>query len=214
MSPIDFYRSPFFRRNRWSRVKAGVATTIPPHSCVLITGATMVNEEIVFTVRQPNAANTDFNWENYLVTGPVQISANTLYEGIATDLTMPGLVAYNIGNTPADKQVWGPKHGEFTLVKYYYGFQIVGGLNTTSGGSNVTVARWVGVSSVKGKIDDTNVTALATCVVSVWDGNRAGDTTMNITGVVNPTSNLTSVNGKRCQVTYPGGTPELIFVEC
>lgn len=213
MAPEDFFRSPFFRRNDWVRVKLSTAATVPPHSLVLVTSTTVSDNNLVFSVRQPNSASADFNWDGYLVTGPFAISSSTNYEGIATELSSPGLLAYNDYNTPAIKQVWGPKHGQFTAEKYYYGYQIVGG-NTTSGGQKVTVARWTGVHLVKGKVDDTNVNALATCTVSVWDGNRGGDTTMNITGVVNPTSNLTSVNGKRCQVSFAGGTPELIFVEC
>lgn len=206
-------RAPFFRANRWRRVVNGGGVAIPPHSVVLITSTSKSAGEIVHTVRQPNAANTDFHWNRYLVTGTQAIYTDSDSEGLATDLSCPGYVRYDSSGTPAIGDVWGPKHAQFTLSKYYYGYEILGG-NTTSVGNNVTVARWTGVASVKGKIDDTNVSALATCVVSVWDGARAGDTTMNVTGVVNPTTDLTSVNGKRCQVTFPGGVPELIFVEC
>lgn len=211
MAPEDYLRAPFFR-HPWVRVKNGVATTIPPHSVVLITSGTITNNGMVYTVRQPNAASTDFNWDGYLITGPFEIGASTNYEGLATEATEPTLARYDSGS-PAMKEVWGPKHGQFTLSKGYYGYQVVGS-TTTSGGNNVVPVRWIGVHLVKGKVDDTNVNALATCTVSVWDGNRANDTSMEITGVVNPTSNLTGVNGKRCQVSFAGGTPELIFVEC
>lgn len=199
-------------RDRWPlRVKNSTSEVLPPFSVVLITTVTATNNEMVFTVRKPNAASTDFNWDGYLVTGPFAIGADASAEGLATNLVIPNYVRYDTG-TPAIKEIWGPKHNQYTLSRYYYGFEIMGG-NTTACGNNVTIARWKGVHTVKGKVDDTNVNALATCTVSVWDGNRAGDTTMNITAV-NPTSNLTSINGKRCQVTYPGGVAELTFVEC
>ncbi len=211
MNPLDLRWQMV--RDRWPlRVKNSSGAVIPPFSVVLITSVSASNNEMLYTVRQPNAASTDFNWNGYLVTGPFSIGAGASDEGLATDLVQPNYVRYDTG-TPAIKEVWGPKHSQLTLSKYYYGYEILGG-NTTAAGNNVTIARWVGCGSVKGKVDDTNVNALATCVVSVWDGNRAGDTTMNITGVVNPTSNLTSINGKRCRVTNSGGTPELDFVEC
>lgn len=212
MNPLDQRWAAV--RDRWPlRVRNSSGSVVPPFSVVLISSVTISNNETVYIIRQPNASSSDFNWNNYLVTGPFQIGSDSSAEGLATDLVQPNYVRYDGSGTPAAKDVWGPKHGQLTLSKYYYGFEILGG-NTTAGGNSVTIARWTGIASVKGKIDDTNVNALATCTVSVWDGNRAGDTSMDITGVVNPTSNLTSVNGKRCQVTYPGGVPELIFVEC
>jgi len=198
-------------RDRWPlRVLNGTSTAIPPYSIVLVTSVSTTNNEAVYTVRQPNAASTDFKWDGYLVTGPFAIGGGTTYEGCASTLISPNFVSTDF--TAAEGDVVGPKHSQFTAAKYYYGYLIEGGA-TTFNGVKIAVARWVGCGSVKGKVDDTNVNALATCVVSVWDGNRAGDTTMNITAV-NPTGNLTSVNGKRCRVTNSGGVPELDFVEC
>lgn len=208
---IPDLRAPFFRQN-WCRVLNATGAVIPPHSVVLRNGTVSISDgEPVFSVIQPNSSSTQFNWEGYLVTGPQAIGASSSSEGWATELWTPGFVRY-AGSTPTAGTVYGPKHGQLTLQQNYYGYVILGGA-TTSGGNNVCVAKWIGIASIKGKIDDTNVSALATCTVSVWDGARSGDTTMNVTAV-NPTSNLTSVNGKRCQVTVPGGTPELIFVEC
>lgn len=210
MNPLDLRWQMV--RDRWPlRVKNGVATAIPPYSVVLITSTTTTNNEVVYTVRQPNASSTDFKWDGYLVTGPFAIGNTVGAEGLATTLVQPNFISTDYAASIG--QVVGPKHSQFTAARYYYGYLIEGGA-TTFNGVNIAVARWTGVHAVKGKVDDTNVNALATCTVSVWDGNRAGDTTMNITGVVNPTGNLTSINGKRCQVTYPGGVPELIFVEC
>ena len=210
MNPLDLRWQMV--RDRWPvRVKNGAGATIPPFSIVLVSSTTTTNNEIVFTVVKPNAASTDFNWEGYLVTGPFEIGSGSSNEGLASTLAQPNFISTDY--TSALGEICGPKHGQFTAAKYYYGYRIMGGA-TTFNGIKIAVARWVGVGSVKGKVDDTNVNALATCVVSVWDGNRAGDTTMNITGVVNPTSNLTGVNGKRCRVTNSGGTPELDFVEC
>lgn len=180
MSPLDFLRSPALRRH-WVRVKNGQSTTIPPHSVVLITSSTVTNGSVVHTVRQPNAASTDFNWNGYLITGPFEIGASTNYEGVATTATEGALARYDTG-TPAMKEVWGPKHGQFTLSKGYHGFEIIGSTTTSPSGTNVVPVRWIGVDSVLGKTD-ASVTSGSTCTVSVWSGTTAGsesDTTMNV----------------------------------
>lgn len=213
MSPLDSLRSPFMRRD-WVRVKAGVATAIPAHSVVLITASTITNGEIVYTVRQPNAASTDFNWSGYLITGPFAIDASTSYEGIATDASTPALASYDTGS-PALKEVWGPKHSQFTLSKNYYGFEVVGS-TTTSAGINVVPVRWIGIGTVLGKIDNSSVSVGSSCTVSVWAGagGSEGDTTMNITGVYNRGTSLTSLSSPYCMVSRNGGVPYLIWVAC
>ncbi len=180
MNPLD--QRWAMVRDRWPiRVKNSSGSTIPPFSVVLASTPTFTNNELVIPVVQPNAASTDFNWDQYLVTGPFAIGSGSSNEGLATTLKEPGPVRYDSG-TPAAKEVWGPKHGQLTLSKGYYGFEVLGG--TTSGaGNNVTVARWVGVDSILGRTD-SSVTGGNTVTVSVWSGTTAGsesDTTMNVT---------------------------------
>lgn len=212
MNPLD--QRWAMARDRWPlRVKNSSGSVIPPFSVVLITTVAASNNEMLYTVRQPNAANTDFNWNGYLVTGPFAIGSGSSNEGLATDLAQPNYVRYDSG-TPAIKQVWGPKNGQLTISTGYYGFEILGG-NTTAAGANVTVARWVGSPIVTGTIDDTNVTLGGTCTVSVQVGTTyQTDSTMNITGVVNRGVALTSVNGKYCTVSQGNGIPILMWVAC
>jgi len=180
MNPLDLRWQMV--RDRWPlRVKNSSGSTIPPFSVVLVTTVTAVNNEMQYTVRQPNAASTDFNWNGYLVTGPYAIGAGSSNEGLATDLAQPNYVRYDTG-TPAIGQIYGPKHGQLTLSKGYHGFEIMGG-NTTAASNNVTIARWVGADLVMGKTD-SSVTSGSTCTVSVYNGTTAGsetDTTMNLT---------------------------------
>jgi len=213
-------RAPFFRRGRWSRVRNSGTEAIPPHSVVLITSVDVSSGEIIYTVRKPNAASTDFNWNGYLVTGPIAIGpysgtiSDTINEGLATDLSEPGLVRYDGSGTPAIKDIWGPAHGQFTLSKGYYGFEILGG-NTTSAGNAVTVARWVGCPVVIGKIDDSSVSLGATCTVSVQVGTTyQTDSTMNITGVVNRGTALSGLSSNYCGVSQGNGVPILMWVAC
>jgi hypothetical protein len=200
-------------RDPWVRVKNGVATEIPPFSVVLITAVTRVGGRFVYTVRQPNAAATDFNWNGYLVTGETKIGNTVNAEGWARDLTEPGEIAYNNAATPAIGEVWGPKHGQFTLEKNYYGFEILGG-NTTFDTVNVTIARWVGVHSVLGKTDGASTKGSGTVTVSVYAGavNSDADTTMNITGVGNEFADVETT--KYVWVTRNGGVPYLTSAEC
>ncbi len=214
MNPLDLRGQMV--RDRWPlRVKNATspAVTIPPFSVVLITSVAASNNEMLYTVVQPNAASTDFNWNGYLVTGPFAIGSGSTNEGLATDLAQPNYVRYDGSGTPAIKDVWGPKHGQLTLSKNYYGYEVLGG-NTTASGNNVTIARWIGITSVFGKIDDTTVNKNSTCTFSVWDQGRSGDTTMNITSVRNSAVNLTSINGKMAQCVRAGSTAELSMVEC
>jgi hypothetical protein len=137
----------YFWRRPWVQVlNSSSSEPILPYSVVLITSASLTtNGDAQYTVRQPNAASTDFNWNGYLITGPWKIGIGG--RGIATNLAEPGLVRYDSSGTPAIKDVWGPKHGQWTLSKNYCGFEIVGG-NTTASGNAVTLARWIGVNEV------------------------------------------------------------------
>lgn len=182
MSPADLLRSPFMRRD-WVRVKNGVATLIPPHSVVLITATTVTNNEVVYTVRQPNAASTDFNWNGYLITGPFSIPATVGAEGVATEASVPALARYDTG-TPALKEVWGPKHGQFTLSKGYHGFEIVGTNTTSPSGTNVVPVRWIGVEEVLVKNETGSPIAAAnsgSCNVYVGTAGSETDSGMDLT---------------------------------
>lgn len=173
MNPLDHRWTMV--RDRWPlRVKNSSGAVIPPFSVVLITSATATDNEIVFTVRQPNAASTDFNWNGYLVTGPFAIGSGASDEGLATDLVQPNYVRYDTG-TPAIKEIWGPKHGQLTLSKAYYGFEILGG-NTTAAGNNVTLARWVGAGEVLVKNETGSpIAAASSGTVNVYSGTAGSE---------------------------------------
>jgi len=205
--------APSFRRN-WFRVKNATGAVIPPHSVVLANGTVTTSDgEPVLSVIKPNSTSTQFNFGAYYVTGPWAIGASSSSEGWAADLLKPGFVRYN-GSAPSAGAVYGPKHGQHTLELNYYGYGIIGGA-TTSAGQNVVVAQWLGIHTVIGKIDDTNVSLGNTCTVSVHVGTTyQTDSSMNITGVVNRGTALTSVNGKYCGVTIGNGIPALMWVQC
>lgn len=181
MNPLD--QRWAMVRDRWPlRVKNSSGSVIPPFSVVLITSATATDNEMVFIVRQPNAASTDFNWNGYLVTGPFSIGSGSSDEGLATDLVQPNYVRYDTG-APAIKEIWGPRHGQFTLSKAYYGFEILGG-NTTAAGNNVTIARWVGAGEVLVKNETgSSIAAASSGTVNVYSGTAGSesDTGMDMT---------------------------------
>lgn len=210
MNPLDLRWQMV--RDRWPlRVKNSSGSVIPPFSVVLITTVAASDNEMLYTVRQPNASSTDFNWNGYLVTGPFAIGAGSSAEGLATDLVQPNYVRYDTG-TPAISEVWGPKHSQLTLSKNYYGFEILGG-NTTASGNNVTIAKWIGVHSVLGKTDGASTKGSGTVTVSVYAGavNSDTDTSMNITGVGNEFADVATT--KYVWVTRNGGVPYLTAVE-
>ena len=122
--------APHFRRH-WVRVLNGTGSEIPPHSVVVLTGASQVGGEIVLTVGRPNTLSTDFNWCGYYVTGPFLIGASSTSEGLASKLDTPGYVRVDNSATATRGQVWGPKHGQHTLSYGYWGYMVLGG-NTYS----------------------------------------------------------------------------------
>lgn len=212
MNPSDL-RAPFFQRG-YVRIKNGTGAVIPPFSVVLISSSAVDNNSTLHTVIKPNNADTDFNWDSYLVTWQFQIGSASNAEGMATNLVNGGYVRYDGSGTPAIKEIWGPKHNQLTLSKNYYGFRITGG-NTTASGQNVTVARWTGSNIVVGKIDDASVSLGATCTVSVHVGTTyQTDSTMNITGVVNRGATLSGLSSPYCGVSQGNGIPVLMWVAC
>jgi len=208
-SPFDFLRSPGLKRH-WVRVKTSTGSAVPAHSVVLITASTITNGEIVYTVRQPNSSASDFNWGGYLITGPA-IGASTSYEGWACDASIPVLAAYT--GSPTVGQIFGPVHGANTLAVGYYGFQIAGS-TTTSAGINVVPVKWIGIHTVLGKVDDTDVSAGSTCTVSVYNGaTGTSDTSMNITAL-NRGVSMTGLSTPYCGVSLAGNVPILMWVAC
>lgn len=197
-------------RDRWPiRVKNGAGVVIPPFSLVLITSSTSSNNEQLHTVVKPNAASTDFPLDEYLVTGPFAIGAGSSNEGLATTLVQPNYLSTDAA--AALGQVWGPKHGQFTAARYYYGYEILGGA-TTYNGVNIALARWVGRNRVIGKTDSSHAKS-ASGTVSVYAGalGSESDTTMNITAY-NRFAAVATTKWVAC--VYTSGGWDIIAAEC
>lgn len=173
MIPAD-RSAPFFRKG-WVRVKNDSGAEIPPHSVVLITDSESTDGETVYTVIQPNAASTDFNWNGYLITGPFLIGAAGGDEGIATTATESALARFDTGS-PALKDVYGPKHGQLTLSKGYHGFEVIGS-TTTSAGYSVVPVRWIGVNEVLIKNETgSSIAAGSSGTFNVYIGTAGSET--------------------------------------
>lgn len=197
-------------RDRWPiRVKNGTGAEIPPFSLVLTSSATASNNEIVVTVIKPNANSADFNFCGYLVTGPFAIGAGSSNEGLATTLAQPNYLSLDFSASTG--QVCGPKHGQFTAARHYYGYRIEGGA-TTFNGVNVAIAKYIGVNSVLGQTD-ANFSVTTTGTVSVYVGVTGGaDSGMNITNVYN---NFASVSAaKTVMIVWNGEQPHLVAAKC
>lgn len=211
MNPLD--QRWAMVRDRWPvRLKNGSGSVIPPFSLVLESSCAAVNNEQVHTVVKPNASSTDFNRNQYLVTGPFAIGSGSSCEGLGSTLAQPNYLATN--GSASKGQIWGPKHSQFTAERYYYGFECLGGA-TTFNGQNIALFRWIGVHNVLGKIDDSSVSLAGTCTVSVYSGSDGTtDTSMNIASVRNRGKALTSLSTPYCMVAWNGEEPYLIWVAC
>lgn len=205
MNPLDLRWQMV--RDRWPlRVKNASGSVIPPYSLALVTSETASANEMLYTVRKPNAADTDFNRSKYLVTGPFAIGSGAANEGLATNLTQPNYISTDAAASIG--QIWGPKHNQFTAARYYYGYEILGGA-TTFNGINIAVAKWIGVDTVLGKADSSIANA-ASGTVSVWNGvgGSEADTTMNIATVYNRGSAISS--GDWVFVSWNGESPYIL----
>lgn len=206
MNPLD--QRWAMVRDRWPiRVKNGSGETIPPFSLVLTSSATATNNEIVVTVVKPNAAAADFNFCGYLVTGPFAIGSSSTNEGLATTLAQPNYLSLDFAGSVG--QVCGPKHGQFTAARHYYGYRIEGGA-TTVNGVNVAIAKNIGVSTVMGQASASiGLTAVGT--VNVFIGANAGaDSGMKITNAFTPIASATS--GGNVIVCWNGEQPHILGV--
>lgn len=214
MNPADYMRSPFFLNNKWVQVSNQSEEVIPPFSVVYVDFVATGNNNFGFAIKQPNLNSTSFDRE-YLVTGPYAIAAAIGAEGIATDLCSPGLVRYDSSGTPTKNQVWGPKHAQLSLSLHYYGFYCYGEPDPviTVADNNVAVFKQIGLHSICGKVDDTDVALGDPATVSVWTSDRSSDTGMNV-AAYNFAVDLEDVAGKRCLVLAPGTYGELVMVEC
>jgi len=132
-------RNPYMR-TPWRRVVNDYEGEIPAHGVVRVTGANIVNGELVYTVDQPKKAGSIFGFENveYLVNGPHKIPEEG--EGWATTLEECGPVLYDSSATPAAGDTWGASDENFKLVKGFSGFAILGD-PTTVNGSDVVPAK-------------------------------------------------------------------------
>jgi hypothetical protein len=193
-------------RGRWPiRVKNGAGATIPPFSLVLTSSATATDNEIVVTVVKPNAAAADFNFCGYLVTGPFAIGSGSSNEGLASNLSEPNYLSLDFAG--ATGNICGPKHGQFTASRHYYGYRVEGGA-TTVNGVNVAICKNIGVSTVMGQASASiGLTAVGT--VNVFVGLTAGaDSGMKITNAYTPLASVTS--GGRVMVAWNGEQPHII----
>lgn len=195
-------------RGRWPiRIKNGSGSVIPPFSLVLTTSGTADDNEVVLTVTKPNAAAADFNFCGYLVTGPFAIGAGSSDEGLASNLVTPNYLSLDFAGSLG--QVCGPKHGQFTAARHYYGYRLEGGA-TTVNGVNVAIAKNIGVATVMGQASASiGLTAVGT--VNVFVGATAGaDSGMKITNAFTPIASVTS--GTKVMVFWNGEQPHVMPV--
>jgi hypothetical protein len=123
MSPFDIIPSSFFNKP-WHRCVNGAGEEIPAYACMRITGATEIDNDIVFQVAKPNTDKQLF----YLVNGPVAIENNSAAEGRCTTLSQAGYVS--VSSSPSFGNIWGPTDGSWSVSSSGGGFLMLGSLQS------------------------------------------------------------------------------------
>lgn len=131
-----------------------------------------------YTTAQPNSTFYRF----YLVNGPVAAvsGGDGFYYGCGTFLHDGGHVLYDTANTPAFDEKWGPKSGQWSLVKYRWGFDIFGGI-AGSGSTARVIAKQHTVNHIKGKTAGTHAKG-ASGTINLWaDGAPGSESFISMT---------------------------------
>lgn len=191
-----------FMRKPWVRFRNDNSGTIPPFGVMRITGTTTINNEIVYTVDQPN---TTF-YRIYLVNGPKAV--HTGKAGMATFLWNGGYVL--VEATAALGESWGPATGQWTLKKWRYGFTPMGA-SKALGSYTVVAAVQSPVNHVWGQTDGA-VNKGSSGTVEVYDGNDAQITSTNLSSVKNKYGNV--ADNKKVSVEWLGGSWYMKAAEC
>lgn len=173
---------------------------IPAFGVMRVTGIETVGGRASAIVAKPSSS-----FERLYLVNTYRVAADGIGEG--TWLSEANYVLYNTGSgTPAYGESWGPKSGQWTLEKYYYGFTILGG--NTSGRTGAIQHQ---VNGMRG-VTDAAIAKDATGTVSILDGNGAGvDTGWNITAR-NRYANVAIT--KDVDVVWRGGSWDMVAAEC
>jgi hypothetical protein len=193
----------------WREFRNDSGETIPPFSCVRITGAVIVETgRVTLKVGKPNTYGAQYS---HAFTGPVSV-ADGKY-GLCTRSDGAVAVYDDADGTPAFGELWGPRDATWKLKKNTPGFVV--DIVTSTANKLVTVRpcpflRFHGVTDAAHNKD-------ASGTVSIWYGTGAGtDSTVNMASVYNAFGNVAS--GKDVECVWEGdvaGTSwKFVAAEC
>lgn len=183
----DYVRVPF-RNNS--------GETVPAHGCMRITGTETSDGVERFIIAKPN---TSFK-RIYLINGPDTVASTA--QGWATFCWHADWVLYDDASTPAAEESWGPQDGSWEIKKWRYGFTIQG--SATGGSTDLVLAQQEWVNAFLCKSNEAIAANGGTGAVSVYDGNQADMTGIDVSSCVNRTG-LNYDNGKWGNAKWLGG---------
>lgn len=111
-------------------------------------------------------------------------------------------VLYDTANTPAVGEGWGPQPDSFKLKQFYPATGIVIAELSDLEGAETMLVSWQAIIDGYAKADAT-IANDATGTISLWHGNFAGDSTVNITGAYNAGTEVAS--GDKLYFSFPNG---------
>lgn len=183
---------PLFATDIPIKVKNTTEEEIPPFSCLKFDGYQNDEGREAIRVTKPD----DGLAQMYLCSGrfpiPVGSELGRAFFGV------PCFGAFDTG-TPAEGESWGPEPDSWKWHANRPGAFVIGEQDSTT----IRIVPWL-ITGGYAKADGT-ITAGSTGTISVWHGNFAGDTTVNITGAYNAADSIDVASGDKLSFEFKNG---------
>ena len=177
--------------------------TMPAYGVGRIIGETDVGGVTTTLISKPD---TNFTRE-YLINGPADVAAGATGFGYLMDGRKVRVLYNSSSGTPAVGVGWGPKPGQWSIERLYYGFTIFGNNDTTN---LVTYAKAYPINLLKGKTSGAHSKNTSQSC-NIFTGDAATDTTW-VASMRNGYGDLLTT--KEVTAVWVGNTWDIVAGDC
>jgi hypothetical protein len=198
-------RNGLVPQDGWYPFKNVGSQTVPAFGVMRVTSSTESvtgdKHSVILKCQRPD---TTFS-RIYAVNGPEDIAVDGF--GLCRLPPFDNVeVLYDTADSPAFGEGWGPQPSSFKLKKNYPQTAIIIGELSDLEGAKTVLCSWGAIIDFQGKADGTIANA-ASGTISLWYGDFAGDTTVNLT-IVNDGPDVAS--GDKMTGAFPNGIAKAV----